>query len=443
MIDGAVQSHAKCYTLSRKDVLKTTWIMVMSIVKSSRFRLFLLVVSLIVLAAVIIAAFSARHQSATEGYFVGGSVPANLLAERYIADPVNNVLGYKTSASWDKNPVTYRFENCPNNLDCAQAHQAMREAMETWDALSGITLDETTSPNADINVSFAYELTVLNDFLYPDGPGGLLGVTSLPVDTSAPDAGDVEFDGTEFWTLDGSINDDVLVHLPTVALHEFGHSLGLGHSSDENALMWFDYTGPRTITPDDIAGIQAIYGPPEGEAEGSQPPLTGLLAEIVSDTDLLKAPSVDAEVLGTIPQSDQVDVLARTEDSQWLYAEYFGFLGWVTSEAVDLNVDISRIPIVSFNQETQQEDMPANPIDQLPPPASSVYAVEAVRVRMGPGTGFKQVYLLNVGTSVPVIGRNQQGTWLKVEYGVGQQGWVIGAAVELRGVTIDQLPVVE
>lgn len=48
-----------------------------------------------------------------------------------------------------------------------------------------------------------------------------------------------------------------------VAAHEFGHSLGLSHSKDPNALMYPVY---RKFDPsvllhqDDITGIQYLYG---------------------------------------------------------------------------------------------------------------------------------------------------------------------------------------
>lgn len=47
----------------------------------------------------------------------------------------------------------------------------------------------------------------------------------------------------------------------TVALHEFGHWIGLNHSSDYNSIMHYQYKGTqRQLSPDDIAGIQFIYG---------------------------------------------------------------------------------------------------------------------------------------------------------------------------------------
>jgi len=52
--------------------------------------------------------------------------------------------------------------------------------------------------------------------------------------------------------------------LQGVACHELGHALGLAHSNDPAATMFFappnDETFLRSLDPDDVAGLQAIYG---------------------------------------------------------------------------------------------------------------------------------------------------------------------------------------
>ena len=68
-------------------------------------------------------------------------------------------------------------------------------------------------------------------------------------------AGDIYFNTGQTFR-NGSTYD-----LITVAAHEIGHALGLYHSGIASAEMYATYNGvKRSLTSDDIAGIQSIYG---------------------------------------------------------------------------------------------------------------------------------------------------------------------------------------
>uniref|UniRef100_A0ABM5G4Q9 Matrix metalloproteinase-9 n=1 Tax=Pogona vitticeps TaxID=103695 RepID=A0ABM5G4Q9_9SAUR len=66
-----------------------------------------------------------------------------------------------------------------------------------------------------------------------------------------------------------------------VAAHEFGHSLGLEHSSVREALMYpmYTYLEDFHLHPDDVAGIQYLYG----KGSGPQPTVPSLPTESPDD----------------------------------------------------------------------------------------------------------------------------------------------------------------
>ena len=73
--------------------------------------------------------------------------------------------------------------------------------------------------------------------------------------------GDAHFDDEETWLIDKE--DSHGTNLMGAAVHEFGHSLGLGHSSVQDSIMfpWYQSWEPNQELPeDDRMGIQEIYG---------------------------------------------------------------------------------------------------------------------------------------------------------------------------------------
>ncbi len=93
-----------------------------------------------------------------------------------------------------------------------------------------------------------------------DGPGGVLAFTEV----GASGGWRIRYERFELWEdgpgAPGTFGED----LQSVACHEYGHALGLGHSTDPAATMFPTRAGgstaARSIEIDDQAGAQAIYG---------------------------------------------------------------------------------------------------------------------------------------------------------------------------------------
>jgi hypothetical protein len=103
---------------------------------------------------------------------------------------------------------------------------------------------------------------------YPfDGPSGVLAHTFYPAPPNPePIAGDLHFDDDESW--------GEAIDLFTVALHETGHALGLGHSDRPGTVMYPYYRRATALTEEDIAAIRELYAPagqPDPDPEPPQP----------------------------------------------------------------------------------------------------------------------------------------------------------------------------
>ncbi len=105
-------------------------------------------------------------------------------------------------------------------------------------------------------------------------PGKVLAVTcSWWTSKGAATEFDMQLDPDWSWTTGSAATTD----LQSVVLHEFGHALGLNHSTDIDAVMFASYkagTLKRTPNTDDRAGILSLYGASTTTAPPSPSPST-------------------------------------------------------------------------------------------------------------------------------------------------------------------------
>ncbi|PON40663.1 Peptidase M10A [Parasponia andersonii] len=158
-------------------------------------------------------------------------------------------------------PMTLSYAFTPNAmikyLTPTDVRTVFRRAFSRWSAVIPVNFTETGEYlMADIKIGF---------YRGDHGDGepfdGVLGVLAHAF---SPENGRFHLDAAETWTVDfKGEKSKSAIDLESVATHEIGHLLGLGHSSVKEAVM-YPSLSPRTkkvdLKMDDVEGVQALYG---------------------------------------------------------------------------------------------------------------------------------------------------------------------------------------
>lgn len=150
------------------------------------------------------------------------------------------------------------FQSLNARYSQAAWQREFHEAAAVWQAVANINLVQVS----DNGVSFGSYGNQQGDSRIGDirigaiamGSGTLGAAFSPPQINGGTLAGDILLNSTTPWMIDANYD------LKTVAIHEFGHALGMDHSAISNAVMYSYYTGVKqSLNADDTNGVRSIY----------------------------------------------------------------------------------------------------------------------------------------------------------------------------------------
>ena len=172
---------------------------------------------------------------------------------------------------WDLGPdkfahLSYVFGTLTTRVAAPIVQAEVIRALNDWAKYANIIFQPGQAATSDHTIYIRFASGAHGDSYPFDGPGGTLAHTFYPVPVNPESiAGDMHLDADENWHAGG----DPDIH--SVALHEAGHALGLGHSDRPGDVMYPYYRRNMALSANDIGALRTLYGAPAGGDPASVP----------------------------------------------------------------------------------------------------------------------------------------------------------------------------
>ena len=189
----------------------------------------------------------------------------------------------------------------------------------------------------------------------------------------------------------------------------------------------------------------------------------------VAGIDGVQVWNAEGQLLATLAIGAKLQATARTADGQWLAVEAENATGWaqatqvVAFDLADLPVTTLAAPVTTASTQplvaTEDNNAPVTAATQPATPAADEASVANtvnakikaivttsganLNVRSGPATTYTLVTKVANGATVTVVGRDESGTWLQIQFATAtaDTGWVATQYLQVDS-TLDGLPVV-
>lgn len=163
--------------------------------------------------------------------------------------------------------LNYAFVAVTSQDPQSEVESEIERAYAEWAKYVQVTFTPTDNPDGPQTLAVLFANGAHGDD-YPFTSAAVLAHTFYPYPLNPESiAGHQHFNDAETWRIGADV--DVF----SVALHETGHALGLGHSDNPADVMYPYYKKVSGLSPDDIAAAQQLYAPVVSTNSATLPPL--------------------------------------------------------------------------------------------------------------------------------------------------------------------------
>ncbi|MGB6942297.1 MAG: matrixin family metalloprotease [Bryobacteraceae bacterium] len=279
--------------------------------------------------------------------------------------------------------LSYAFVYVTQQQPADSVESEIERAYAEWAKYVQVTFTQTSNPTGPQTLAVLFASGAHGDGYPFTGPTGVLAHTFYPYPLNPePIAGDQHFNNDMSWKIGADV--DVF----SVALHETGHALGLGHSDSPGDVMYPYYHIVSGLGPGDIAAIQQQYA-----AAGSSSPATPTAAPLaVAIQAPLATTSASSIALNGSTSGGSGAVQVNWSTNQGASGVAQGTANW-TVAAIPLSVGANVITVTASDANQDHASQSVTVTSQPPnapadnPSPGSPPASPPVSPPVSPGTG--------------------------------------------------------